>query len=382
MFTHRSPSSSHVGGVDASRSANRSGRRLRRSGAALIASLMLVAACAGEEPAANGPAAPTPAPAPSAPVEQPRVVMDYAHALPATHPYHECGVEALPELLVASGSNIELRTFAGGSAFGSTAEQLDALVAGELAMTLGGPGQVAAWDERVSVLDVLYLWESGEELKEVLDGPLGEELWGGLLETAGLRVLGLGQFGTRHLTANKRVTSPADMAGLKLRVVEGTIYRLNGRVLGGDPTPIAFPELYTALQQGVADAQENPLSNIRSSGFQEVQDYVMLTGHLVQYFPTVISDQIWQSLTEFQQEALQAAVDEAMLRVDACQSVIDEEILAEWRAPGSPIIVVEADEIDIEAFRARAAELYPGDMAAAWGDLYERLLAEIARIRG
>jgi tripartite ATP-independent transporter DctP family solute receptor len=190
----------------------------------------------------------------------------------------------------------------------------------------------------------------------VLDGPLGEEIFSDL-PAQGYTCLTTWENGFRHITNSKReIASPADLDGLKIRVPESELYLEMMRMLGANPTPMAFGELFTALQNGTIDGQENPISQIYSSKFQEVQKYITLDGHIYATNPVLISNTALAKLTPEQQEILKTACQEV---TDWQRSLVAEEedsMLEEMKAAG--MVVKELSPEELNAFKDSVAPLW------------------------
>lgn len=158
----------------------------------------------------------------------------------------------------------------------------------------------------------LSIIEDAETAHNLVDGEWGQKL-AATAESAGFKVLGIGDYGFRQLTTSKKqVNSMADYAGLKIRVMQNNLYIATYSALGADPTPMASGEVFTALQQNVVDGQENPLSNIYTQKFNEVQSYILKDNHVCDFLIFVFSKEFYDGLTADEQTALQAAVDVAV----------------------------------------------------------------------
>jgi TRAP-type C4-dicarboxylate transport system substrate-binding protein len=147
------------------------------------------------------------------------------------------------------------------------------------------------------------------------------------------------------------VNGPDDLKGLKMRTMENPVHIQAYKAFGIIPTPMAFTEVFTALQQGTVDGQENPINNIAANNIQEVQDVMSMSGHQLNSNLVVINEATWQSLTPEQQASLQGAVTAAMEQVPACVEEFESTTLEEWRA-NDVIEIVE--DVDREAFRTKA----------------------------
>jgi C4-dicarboxylate-binding protein DctP len=155
------------------------------------------------------------------------------------------------------------------------------------------------------VFDIPYLFPNKVVAWDVLDGPFGQKLMDEMLAVTGVRTLAISENGYRHFfTGKKEVHSPEDMKGLKLRTMENPAHMKLVEALGAAPTPIAFGELYMALQQGVVDGAECPITLINNMKFYEVQKYVVLDGHLYNPLIMFVNDKVWKKLSPDQQEAL------------------------------------------------------------------------------
>jgi TRAP-type C4-dicarboxylate transport system substrate-binding protein len=192
-------------------------------------------------------------------------------------------------------------------------------------------------------------------MKKVFASDVGRELLKMMEDQMGIKVLAVPYIGTRNLglKPKKKINTPADLAGIKLRMPPGEGWQFVGTALGANPVPVAFTEVYTALQTGAIDAQDNPMGAIRSMKFYEVMSQVVLTGHLVANNLFAIALKKWQSLTPAQQKTLQAAADqfsEAITR----QALKDEaEQVGFFKQQGLEIYTP-----DVAAFRKHVLDVY------------------------
>lgn len=339
-------------------------RSAHRTIAVVFAGSLIATSCGGVGGEAEG--------------DNPEVELRAAHAQPPDHPYQTCGLEHMQEVLEDNPeANLSMEIFPSAQ-LGSNEENLEEIQAGTLDLSVPGLGSLTVFDERVGALETAFSVEDQAQLQELVDGEIGEEIIEPLVESHNVRVLGpLWALGSRHITANKKVLSPDDLAGVPMRSQQTAASRATTEALGGTPTPVDFSELYLALSQGVVGAQENPIVQIDTINLQEVQDYLMMTGHIVNVSIVAMSESSYQSLTDEQQQVLEEAADSAAAEVDQCIVEAEEEILAEWESQDPPAIeIVPQEEIDMEAFRANAKEVYTGEgseYADTWGDLYLEL---------
>jgi TRAP-type transport system periplasmic protein len=185
-------------------------------------------------------------------------------------------------------------------------------------------GILQSFDEAMAILEFPFLFDDEEHVRRVMEGEVGERISERLVETTGIRPLGYVMRTPRVLTTNQPVESLDDIQGMSIRVPEMRAHLETWSALGANPTPMAFTEVYTALQLGAVDGQENPLGVIYANRFHEVADYLAETDHLVGFMLITIGEDVFQRLSEDQQDALVRAAEEA--------SAYNDEILAEQSA--------------------------------------------------
>jgi TRAP-type C4-dicarboxylate transport system substrate-binding protein len=256
-----------------------------------------------------------------------------------------------------------LEPYYGGNLFKQGTE-LVALQRGNLEMGNIAPqdisNQIPAW----SVLTSAYLFRDAAHLRTFFDSDVGAEFKAMAEEQLGIHILGPTYFGARQvgLRIDKEIKTPADMAGIKLRMPGGDAWQFLGTSLGANPTPMAYAEVYTGLQTGAIDGQDNPLPNVENMKFYEVMKQIVLTSHLVGYDLLVISGDAWSAMTPEQQEKVQAAATAA---IDFSQKAhLDREaaLLEQFRGAGLNIY-----EPDIAAFRTHAQQMYlDSELAKDW----------------
>ena len=261
----------------------------------------------------------------------------------------------------------------GGNLFKQGTE-LVALQRGNLEMGNIAPqdisNQIPAW----SVLTSAYLFRDAAHLRTFFDSDVGAEFKAMAEEQLGIHILGPTYFGARQvgLRIDKEIKTPADMAGIKLRMPGGDAWQFLGEALGANPTPMAYAEVYTGLQTGAIDGQDNPLPNVENMKFYEVMKQIVLTSHLVGYDLLVISKASWDAMTPEQQTAVEAA---ATVAIDFSQQEhLDREAELAERFKSAGLNVYEPD---IAAFRAHAQQRYlESDLAKDWPEgVIERINA-------
>jgi len=209
--------------------------------------------------------------------------------------------------LVETGTNGEVEVKAyHASQLGAEREALEGVQMGTIEMgTLSG-GPVPGFFKEVMIFDIPYLFSSNAAAWEFYNSPVAEEFKAQFLDKTGVRVLAITENGFRHFTNKKfQIKLPKDMEGLKVRTMQNPAHMALVKAMGGDPTPIAFSELYMALQQGVVDAMECPIALIHDMKFYEVQDYMVLDGHVYNPLFVFINDTFFsEKLTEAQQKVV------------------------------------------------------------------------------
>lgn len=250
-----------------------------------------------------------------------------------------------------SGGAIDVRVFT-DSQLGNQREMVEQLRSGTLEVTWVTTGFFGSWEPVLGTLEIGFLFEDREHAFRAFEGPLGERV-AELVEPQGVELLGFYEAGMRHLTNSVRaVANPDDLAGLKIRTPQATYHLKTLEMMGASATPMAFNELYTAMEQGVVDGQENPLSNIYNAAFYEVNDHLSLTGHLHLTHMVLYSADLWAELSPEHQEIVrQAALDSAVVQRDKVASD-DASLLAELESRG-----MEVTEPDRAAFAAAVAPL-------------------------
>ena len=289
-----------------------------------------------------------------------------AHVYDSSHPVEECGVATMKEEL--QGSGLQLQSFPSAQ-LGNESELLEQVASGSLDMAVAGPSFLGVWEENAAVLDAAYLFEDVDHFVDTANGEEMAAVFDDLYESSDIKVLSNWYYGTRHVTANKEISTAEDFAGLKIRTPNAPLYLANISAMGGTATPMALDEVYLALQQGVIDAQENPIPTIATAKFNEVQDYINLTGHMIQGVEITTGRAVYQGLSDDERTALEEAVQKGADATRECVEEQEESVLAEWKA-GSGIQVNE--NVDRDSLAAAAGEAM---RSQPWGDLYEQIQA-------
>lgn len=265
--------------------------------------------------------------------------------------------------LVEEGSNGEITvTIYPGGQLGKSKDMVQGVRLGTIDLTANGNPYFTAFAPKLNVLDLPYMFANYDHVYEVLDGEIGQELMAEL-EQHNLKGLAFWEIGFRHLTtADTPVRTPDDMKGLKIRTTPNEAHLKAFELLGANPVPMNFQDVYMALQTGTIDGQENPITQIHSARFSEVQKYVSLTGHAYTPLVFVMNLAKFESLTPEQQALIQEAAHAA--------AVAQREGLAkeqERRSEELAKTMTIIDDVDVEAFRAMVQEPVKADYVAQHG---------------
>ena len=258
------------------------------------------------------------------------------------------------EVKSKSGGKITIKLFLNSSLYDQKGEQ-SALLSGTLDMANTAPAFLTDRDPAISILTVPYLVKTPEQMQKLSDGPIGKKLFAGVEEKAGAHILTTWYLGTRTLDLRDvgKINTPADMASVKLRVPDAQSWIDLGKSLGAKPTPTSFSELYTALQTGTVDGQDNPLGTDKIQNYQEVTKQIVLTNHLVDIVMPAVSKNAWAKLSADDQKVLtDAAVDVAKSNRELITSQ-EQGILKEFEAKGLKVY-----KPDVDAFSKYALDYY------------------------
>ncbi|MGR3590453.1 MAG: TRAP transporter substrate-binding protein [Limimaricola soesokkakensis] len=300
----------------------------------------------------------------------------FAHVLTEDTPNARAAVVFKEEVEKNSDGRIEIN-IRPAAQLGGDVEIIEQTQMGLVHIAIPPTGNLANFNEQMYLFDLPFLMEGDEAMKRVLDGEVGTELLG-TLEGNNLHGIAMWGAGFRHMTNNIRpITKPEDLSGIKMRTLQAPTILATYRAYGANPTAMAYVEVYNGLQQGVVEGQENPLANIASMKFYEVQDHMTLTSHAYHTYAAVMNLQAWNSLPD----DLKTVVEEAMITGrDAARefTVEDEAFILEEIADEIEIIelseegraaFVEASQPIYDEFRPKVSDaLMDKALAAAKGE--------------
>ena len=267
------------------------------------------------------------------------------HIADPQNPYAQGAVKFTELVKDKTGGAVEIQVFP-SSQLGNQRDLIEGLTFGTVDMTLTSTAVLGNFLTEAAVFDLPFIFRDIPHAYKALDS-VGMEICKPL-EKRGIKVLAMFENGVRHMTNNRNpIRKPEDVKGLKIRVMEQPIYIEMMKILGASPTPMAFGELFTAMQQGVVDGQENPAAHIFTSRFFEVQKYISLTAHTYSAEPLLVAMGVWSKLPENHRKAIQEAADEARdWQRDLCRQ-LENQYWDKIRESGKSEI---NDDVDKAAF--------------------------------
>jgi len=252
--------------------------------------------------------------------------------------------------------------------------ELVAIARGNLEMSITSAQELAKLIPEWSIFTAGYLMRDAEHQRKVFEGDIGEEMFKLAEDKLGVKLLSVMYFGTRQLNlrGDKKIMTPDDMAGVKLRMPGTDAWQFLGKALGANPTPMAFTEVYTGLQTGAIDGQDNPLPTDKDRKFYEVTDQIVLTGHLVDMNFLAFSKKVWDGLTAEQQDTVMESARKASAEITKTILANEAQLVDFFKSEG-----LQVYEPDVAAFRDRAQKMYlESDFSKDWPDgLLDRINA-------
>ncbi|MBU3029159.1 TRAP transporter substrate-binding protein [Paracoccus marinaquae] len=287
--------------------------------------------------------------------------------------HYGVAAKAFEESLTAAlGDQFSFRHFP-SSGLGGEREVVEGVQLGTVEMTIVSTGTLSNFVPEAGVFDVPFLLTSLDHARGVLDGEIGQEMLA-KFDAAGIHALAWGEQGFRHITNNRNpISTPADASGLKIRTMENPVHIAAFQALGAAPTPMAWPEVIGALQQGAIDGQENPLSVIVSAKLNEVQKYLTLDGHVYSPAVILIAPSLWNGLDDAQKAAFDQAAVDAVAAMRGYVDEVEASGVEALKAAG-----MEVNELTPEQkaeFRAALEEPYKAYEAQFGKELMDRIQA-------
>ena len=236
--------------------------------------------------------------------------LKWAHVYETSEPYHKQALWAADEVKKRTNGRYEIQVFP-ASSLGSETEINQGLTLGTVDVIYTGQAFAAREYPPLAIGGAPFMFRDYSHWQKYSQSQVLQELMDNYFKKAGNRPLAVTYYGVRHTTANKAINKPEDMAGMKLRVPPAPLYTMYPKVVGANATPIAFAEVYLALQNKTVDGQENPLPTIEAKKFYEVQSHISLTGHITEMLLTIVGGQAWGKLSDADKKTFEAVFKEA-----------------------------------------------------------------------
>lgn len=269
----------------------------------------------------------------------------WAHVYEISTPYHQQTIKAAREFEELTNNRYRVRVYP-ASSLGNESAINEALALGSIDIIFTGNSFVANEYPPIALSDFPYAIDNFAHWETYRDSPLFSEIASGFGEATDTKVIGLTYYGFRHVTSNKPILSPDDMEGLKIRVPNAPMFLILPRATQANAAPMPFSEVYLGLQQGVVDAQENPLTTIQFKRFYEVQSHINLTGHMLPSILTLTSQRTLNRLGTEDAALLHDVANRAAQRASADIAANEEELVAWFKDKG-----ITVSEVDRPAFR-------------------------------
>lgn len=283
------------------------------------------------------------------PVAAADMTIKFGHLANEGNIWHKAAVKFGEELGSLTNGRIKVEVFPNES-LGKEMDLIKGMQLGTADMTISGES-LQNWAPMAALLAVPYAYKSLEHMDSVANGEIGEQIKAQILEKARVRPIAYFARGPRNLTTNRPIKTPGDLNGLKMRVPNVPLFVDVWKALGAQPTPMAFSEVFTSLQNGTIDAQENPLALIKSANFFEVQKYVNKTEHVRSWIYLVISELTWSKLSAADQGNVMEAAKRAQAYERELFLVDEKKLTGELEAKGMTFV-----DVDSKAFASNAKE--------------------------
>ena len=295
-----------------------------------------------------------------------------AYAL-ATESHYGAGAAAWQELVEAETEGRFVFNHFPSSALGGEREVVEGVQIGTIEAALVSSGTLANFVPEAGVFDIPFLFRDLAHARAVLDGPIGQDMLA-RFDDVGLVALAWGEQGFRHITNNRGpIATPEDIAGLRIRTMENPIHLRAFQTLGAAPTPMAWPEVIGALQQGTIDGQENPLSVIVSVGLADVQEHLTLSGHVYSPAILLVSPQLWNGMSEDDRAVFLRGAQAGVAAMRGFVDEIEAGGVETLRAAGMQVGELDADQR--AAFRDALIEAYAVYGTEFGAELIEAIVA-------
>ncbi len=306
----------------------------------------------------------------SAGIAQAQTKLKWAHVYETSEPYHKYALWAADEIKKRTNGKYQVDVFP-ASTLGKETDINQGLTLGTVDIIYTGQLFAGRTYGPLAIGGAPYMFRDFAHWNAYRNSGLFKELSDGYMQkNSGNKVITMTYYGERHLTSNKPINKPEDMKSLKIRVPDAPLYTMFPRAVGANPTPIAFAEVYLALQNGTVDAQENPLPTIDAKKFYEVQKYISLTGHITDALLIIVGGPTWSKLSDGDKKIFDEVLKEG---ADRCtKEIVDIEarLAAEFEKRGKTVL-----RVDRKPFRDAVMKMHNGPDATWPKDVYDKLQA-------
>lgn len=321
--------------------------------AVLLASMLLVGCSDDDSKSSNGD----------------KMILKLGHIQSESDLWHDGALKFKEEVEKLSDGAMSIEIYP-NSTLGGDRDMAEGMQMGTIDFALIA-GVLSNFEPSIQLLELPYLLENEEEYTNIIHGEVGEDIADKVLESSNIRILDWWDRGPRHVTANKPIESLADLKGLKIRIPEIKAMEDTWKEMGASPTTMAWSEVYTGLEQGTIEAQENPIPFSYGGRIHEVQDYLSLTAHKFEYVTLAMSESTWNKLDEGQQEIIEQAAETATNFENELVKEETEKLLETMQEEGLEVVTPNTDEL------AEAAKAAHEDFAKTIDiDLYNKILEQ------
>ena len=296
--------------------------------------------------------------------------LKFAHVYETSEPYHTWALWAADEIKKRTAGRYEMQVFP-ASSLGKETDINQGLTLGTVDIIYTGQLFAARTHPPLAIGGAPFMFRDYKHWKSYVESPLFWDLADGYYKKGGNKPVAVTYYGVRHTTANKAINKPDDMKGLKIRVPDAPLYTMFPRGTGANPTPIAFAEVYLALQNKTVDAQENPLPTIEAKKFYEVQSHINLTGHITEMLITIVAGGVWNKLSDADKKSFEAVFREAGAKATEEIVASENKLVGEFVTKYKKIVV----KTDRKPFQDALTKLHLGPDATWDKATYDKLQA-------
>jgi tripartite ATP-independent transporter DctP family solute receptor len=296
--------------------------------------------------------------------------LKFAHVYETSEPYHTYAVWAAGEIAKRTSNRYTMDVFA-ASQLGNETQINQSLSLGTVDLIYTGQAFAARTYPPLSIGGAPYMFRDFDHWKKYSQSKVLADLMDGYFKKGGNKPIAAFYYGVRHTTANKAINKPEDMKGLKLRVPDAPLYIMYPKVVGANATPIAFAEVYLALQNKTVDAQENPLPTILAKKFYEVQTHVNLTGHITEMLMAIVGGHVWSKLSDADKKVFETVFREAAEKSNAEIAQSEQQLVTDFASKYGKTVV----KSDRDAFKKVFTKFLVGPDVPWDKPLYDKVQA-------